>query len=214
MTSRTATSPIGKRMAESGQQRGGYSEANPTTSFASTALEYTEQGGPLTIDAAATISSYAANLETMTIGMSDVSYPEEDVLAVMAPDTITVTIEIDGSLTLSGTASVEDYQTALQSLTFENDVDDPSTATRNLRVVVDDGEGSTRTDLTIAIIAVDDLPLVGWNSDPFEYTEGDGAQAFLSELTVFDPPGKRCVFAGVVPQFFFDVVFEHLPEVS
>ena len=50
-----------------------------------------------------------------------------------------------GILTLTGTASLAAYQTALQQITFDNTGTTPSTATRVIDIVVNDGLPATAT---------------------------------------------------------------------
>jgi hypothetical protein len=53
---------------------------------------------------------------------------------------------LDGTLTLSGTASVADYQTALRSITYsDGNTANPSTATRTIELTVNDGSADSNT---------------------------------------------------------------------
>ena len=64
-----------------------------------------------------------------------------------------------GVLTLSGVASVADYQTTLAALTFKSNSDDPGTA-RDITVVVNDGTAnSVATHLLVAVSPVNDAPV-------------------------------------------------------
>jgi len=94
-----------------------------------------------------------------------------DVLAVGAlPPGITATV-VGNVVTLSGSASLAAYQTALQAITFSNSSDDPSTTPRSISMVVNDGlNDSAPAFTTINVIAVNDAP-VGV-ADSFAVTEG------------------------------------------
>ncbi|MFN8794191.1 MAG: tandem-95 repeat protein [Betaproteobacteria bacterium] len=62
-------------------------------------------------------------------------------------------------LTLSGTTSVANYQAALRSVSFSNSSQSPSTATRTLAFVVDDGKGpSLAATREVKVVAVNDSP--------------------------------------------------------
>ena len=62
-------------------------------------------------------------------------------------------------LTLSGTASLANYQTALRSITYVNISDNPSTTTRTISFVVSDGTNySVAATRNISVTAVNDAP--------------------------------------------------------
>ena len=64
-----------------------------------------------------------------------------------APGSIIVagSIPVTGILTLTGAASAADYQTALRQITFDNTGTNPSTETRIIDVVVNDGTAASNT---------------------------------------------------------------------
>ena len=79
-----------------------------------------------------------------------------------------------GRLTLSGTASVADYQAALRSITYNNRSESPDTGDRTLRFVVNDGlDDSDVATSTITVAAVNDAP------------ETDSAAATIDEDTPY-----------------------------
>lgn len=66
-----------------------------------------------------------------------------------------------GVLTLSGAASVADYQTALRTVRYLNTSEAPATATRTVTFAVDDGAGlGTAASLTIDVGSVNDAPVI------------------------------------------------------
>ena len=79
---------------------------------------------------------------------------------------ITGTVELDGSLTLAGSATLADYQAALRSVTYENTSDTPDTTPRTVTVVVTDDQGgdSVARTRTIDLDPVNDPP-VGTDDD-------------------------------------------------
>jgi T1SS-143 domain-containing protein len=85
----------------------------------------------------------------------------QDVLSFTSQNGITGTY-VSGILTLSGSATVADYQTALRSVTYSNGSDNPSTSARTITFVVDDGQSanhaSTTITSTVSINAVNDAP--------------------------------------------------------
>ena len=66
-----------------------------------------------------------------------------------------------GVMTLSGTASVADYQAALATLSFKSSNNDPGTA-RDITVVVNDGAASSAVaHINLAVTATNDAPING-----------------------------------------------------
>ncbi|PKO91950.1 MAG: hypothetical protein CVU15_10250, partial [Betaproteobacteria bacterium HGW-Betaproteobacteria-1] len=94
-----------------------------------------------------------------------------DVLAVGAlPPGITATV-VGNVVTLSGSASLAAYQTALQAITFSSTSENPSTTPRSISMVVNDGlNDSAPVFTTINVIAVNDAPVGG--ADSFTLEEG------------------------------------------
>lgn len=66
-----------------------------------------------------------------------------------------------GALTLSGAASVADYQSALRSVRYLNTSEAPTTATRTVTFAADDGAGlGAAASLTIDVGSVNDAPVI------------------------------------------------------
>src|SRR6185312_11971138 len=83
---------------------------------------------------------------------------------VSAQDTLAFTNQLgitgnynsgSGVLTLSGTTTVANYQTALRTVTYQNSSDNP-TASRTITFSATDGVGTGSATRGIAITAVDD----------------------------------------------------------
>ena len=150
---------------------------------------FTEQGDPVAFDASLAVSDADdSDLEgaTVTIGTGR---GDGDVLTFTAVDGITGEYTADdGMLELTGTASKADYQTVLRSVKYANDLDDPSSATRTIGVIVDDGTKTSATvtrDLTFT--AVDDVPVVTLSADADPaYTEQADAVALDANVSLAD----------------------------
>ncbi|MDZ4124294.1 MAG: Ig-like domain-containing protein, partial [Hydrogenophaga sp.] len=82
------------------------------------------------------------------------------VLAVGAlPLGITANV-VGNVVTLSGSASLANYQTAIRAITFSSTSENPSTTPRTINVVVNDGQSNSNTAVaTINVIAVNDAPV-------------------------------------------------------
>ncbi len=153
------------------------------------ALGYTEQAAPVVIDNALTIS----DIDNTAMAGATVRIST----GFVAGDTLNFTNQagIAGSynaathiLTLSGTASLAAYQTALHSVTFSSPSDNPdnfgANPSRTITWQVDDGQSanhaSNTVTSTIAITAVNDPASL--HNDAFTVTEsypaGDGLSVF------------------------------------
>jgi hypothetical protein len=164
----------------------------PVLDTSDTALSYTENDGPVAVDAGITATDAdTATLAgaTVTIGANFAS--AEDELDFSDQNGITGSYnDSTGVLTLAGTASVADYQAALRSVTYENSSDNPSAATRTVSFKADDGQSfnnlSDPATRDVAITPVNDAPEVDTSAGSTSYTEGDAATAVDSALTVSD----------------------------
>ena len=102
----------------------------------------------------------------------------EDSLGFSNTPTITG-VYANGTLTLSGTDTVANYQTALQNVTYTNSSQNPSTATRTVSFQVIDDTAVTSNIATnqITITALDNIPIVTTTGTALGYTENQGAAA-------------------------------------
>jgi hypothetical protein len=142
-------------------------------------LAYTENQAATAVDPALTVSDVDnTHLTGATVQINANYVNGQDVLAFTDQLGITGTWNAgNATLTLSGTATVADYQTALRSITYVNTSDAPSTSTRQVSFVVNDGTtNSTIAARNIAVTAVNDVPTItNLSGDSLSYTEGDGA---------------------------------------
>src|SRR5262249_57952274 len=64
-----------------------------------------------------------------------------------------------GVLTLTGTTTVANYQTALRSVTYANSSDNPSTSPRTVTFTANDGTNTGSATRGITVSAVNDPPV-------------------------------------------------------
>ena len=152
-------------------------------------LAYTENDAATAIDTALTISDVdSATLHGATVQIaSDHFHASEDVLGFADQNGITGDYN-NGVLTLTGTASVADYQTALRSVTYYNSSDNPSSDTRTVSSRSTTVERSTTSESvtsTVTVNAVNDAPVVTAGGT-LDYTENDAATAIDPALTASD----------------------------
>ncbi len=134
-------------------------DAPVATAIEGSALAYTENDGPVAITATLTLTDIDdAQLESATVRITGNYVNGEDVLTFTDQNGITGTWNATtGTLTLSGSATVANYQAALRSVAYANSSDNPSTLTRTLSFTVNDGEADSNTvTRNIQITAVND----------------------------------------------------------
>jgi VCBS repeat-containing protein len=127
-------------------------------------LSYTENDAAAAIDAGLTITDVdSAMLSGATVSITGGFATGEDVLGFVAQNGISGSYNAaTGVLTLTGPASVADYEAALQSVTYANSSDNPSGATRTISFQVDDGatldHASNIATASVNVTPVNDAP--------------------------------------------------------
>ena len=128
-------------------------------------LAYTENQAATAIDPNLTVSDVDnASLTGATVSIGAGFVSAEDVLAVVPQNGISGTYNAaTGVLTLSGTATVAQYQTALRSVTYANTSENPSAAARAVNYVVNDGQTANNLSniqaSTVNVTPVNDAPV-------------------------------------------------------
>ncbi|MGB2033086.1 MAG: hypothetical protein ACPHUJ_04285, partial [Pseudomonadales bacterium] len=162
----------------------------PAVTDAGATLAYTEGDSATVIDGTLTITDVDdTNMEGATITISSGYQSSEDVLAFTNANGITGSWDSgNGVLTLSGSASKANYETAFESITYQNtNTDDPNNANRTITWVVNDGESnSSGVTSTITVADVNDAPVVSDAGATLAYTEGDSATVIDGTLTITD----------------------------
>lgn len=130
------------------------------TGIEDTALSYTENDGPVAITSTLSLQDIdSVNLESAVIQIADNYVNGEDVLAFTDQNGISGSWDVGtGTLTLTGSSSVANYEAALRSVTYENTSSDPNTSTRTLSIVVSDD--LAESNIALREINLHTLPLV------------------------------------------------------
>ena len=126
-----------------------------------TSLVYTEGDGAVVITASLTLSDADdTNLESAIIRISGNYVNGEDVLSFTNQNGIIgIWDSGSGTLALTGTALVSEYEAALRSITFTNSSDTPNTATRTISFSVNDGDfDSIETTRDVTVAATNNAP--------------------------------------------------------
>jgi VCBS repeat-containing protein len=123
---------------------------------------FTEDGGPVAVfPGLFVIDPDSATLQGATVRFATGTYSlGQDVLSFTDPSGITGSWNAaTGVLTLTGQATLAQYQAALRSVTYTNTSQDPGVDTRLIVFIIDDGDAPRRiTTRELSIVAVDDLP--------------------------------------------------------
>ena len=162
-------------------------------------LNYTENQAATAIDPAIAVSDVdSANLASATVQITGNYVNGEDVLGFTNQNGITGSFNAaTGTLTLTGSSSVANYQTALASVTYVNTSDNPSGLARTVTIITNDGSASSvaKTD-TINVTPVNDAP-VATAGHTLAYTENDPATAIDAAFTVSDVDSANLASATV-----------------
>src|SRR6185503_18602732 len=160
-----------------------------TTSAGNTS--YNENAAATAIDTGLTVTDVdSANLVGATVAITSGFVSAQDTLGFTNQNGINGSYNSGtGVLTLTGSSSVANYQTALRSVTYANSSDNPTTS-RTVTFIADDGT-STSAPATkgITINAVNDAPVnvvpgpQGTNQNtPLTFSSGAGNQISVTDV--------------------------------
>ena len=105
----------------------------------------------------------------------------------------------NGVLTLTGDASLADYESALRQLTYSNTSDAPVTGVRNITIEVTDAEGGNSATgsvtRSVTVAGVNDAPEVSNSTDAISFTEGGSAS--LNSVSLADAESDQIASATI-----------------
>ena len=162
-------------------------------------LNYTEGDPPTAIDTTITVSDVdSANLQSATAQITGNYQNGEDVLSFVNTATITGMFNAaTGTLTLTGSDTLANWQTALRNVLYNNTSEDPSNLARTVTWIASDGTNSSApVTSTINIGGSPDAPVLTAGGT-LNYTEGDPATAIDTTITVTDPDNANLQSATV-----------------
>ena len=125
-------------------------------------LSYTENDPAAVIDNTIVVTDGdSPNLASATVQITANYVNGEDVLSFINTAAITGNFNAaTGTLTLTGTTTIANYQAALRAVRYNNTSENPSTAPRTVSWIVNDGAlPSTAATSTINVTAVNDPPV-------------------------------------------------------
>ncbi|QDV13542.1 Bifunctional hemolysin/adenylate cyclase precursor [Rosistilla oblonga] len=136
-------------------------DAPVLASIESAVIAYTENDGAVAITSTLTLSDDdLENLESAVVQVTAGYNSDQDILSLADQNGISSSWNAGtGTLTLTGSATIAQYQAALRSVTYTNSSERPDTATRTVSITVNDGEHESNT-LTrhITVASVNDDP--------------------------------------------------------
>jgi hypothetical protein len=177
-------------------------EAPVLSNIESGELEYSKGSGKVAITGTLTISDKdSRNLRSAVISISSGFNSSEDVLSFTNQNGISGNWnKATGILTLTGSATVDKYQSALRSIKFENtNTLNPSTATRIVSFRVNDGSINSNTvTRNIVILSPNTAPkLTNIETVPIVYCINSGAISISSTVGITDPDNISLASAKV-----------------
>jgi len=161
----------------------------PTVTTSRGCTAYTEQERAVAIDGEMLVSDPDDwQLDRATVRIVE-SFQDGDELRFTDQNGIISSYDGDaGVLTLTGTASVEAYLSALRSVEYRNEVSANPTKTKYIQFTVNDaGLDSAPAIKRLCIYADNDPPTVDNGEGPVLYTENDGRVAVDGGFVVADP---------------------------
>jgi lipopolysaccharide export system protein LptA len=180
----------------------------PTLANVAASAQYTEEGGAVTLSNAISVADPDnLTLANATVRITGGTFAgDADVLAANTSGT-NITANYNSTtetLTLTGSDTVADYQTVLDSVTFiagENPNNFGSNPTRTVTWAVNDGSGSFNLSnvatTTLAITNVNDAPTLSNVAASASFTQGGGAVTLSGAASASDPDNLNLVAATV-----------------
>lgn len=148
-------------------------DESPVVTTSAGVAAFTEDAGPVAIDSTLLVSDpedagfVGAEVRFdsgFVVGQDDLLFTDQSGISGSYNAT-------SGTLTLSGTASIAAYESALRSVTYSNASQNPNTGNRVLRFTVNDGLNTDTATRTLTVAAQDD-PANVVIGGPYAVTEG------------------------------------------
>ncbi|MCK5405735.1 MAG: hypothetical protein KAI75_10880, partial [Desulfobulbaceae bacterium] len=161
-------------------------------------LNYIENDAPAVLDGAITLTDAENVIQSATVTIN-ANYAEgEDILSFADTGSITGSWDAaTATLTLTGTDTAANYQTALRSVVYKNIQDNPSTLSRAVTFTVNDGvTDSNSATASVNITAVNDAPSLTATGS-VSYTEGDAAKSLAPDIIVADADSSLLSSANI-----------------
>jgi hypothetical protein len=167
-----------------------------------TPVTYTEGGSPVSLTSAITVTDADdVNIESASVQLTTNYKNTEDQLNFTNTANITGTwTPSTGILSLDGTDTKANYQTALRSIRYVNtNLAKPSTLPRTVTFTVNDGDiNSNSVTRNITVVGVNDLPVLSdLETAPLAYTEDQGPLDVTNTLVITDIDNDSLAYATI-----------------
>ncbi|MCA9036957.1 MAG: hypothetical protein KDA91_17600, partial [Planctomycetaceae bacterium] len=148
------------------------------------------EGGPAVAvsDSDATLTDIdSSTLAGITVKITNRLDAEEALTADTTGTALTAVWDTNtDTLTISGSGSIVDYQSVLQTVLYNNSSENPDTSTRNITFVANDGTSDSQIATTsLSVVAINNAPVILANS--LTVTEGDSVTLTTANLDSVDP---------------------------
>jgi len=163
-------------------------------------LNYTEGDDAAQITGTTTVTAVEANLISGVIQIINNYQNGEDLLGFTNQNGITGSWDAaTGTLTLMGTTSVANYQTAIRSITYQNTSQNPSNLLRTVSFTVNDGASNSNTvSRYINNVAVNNPPMITSLEDTqLIFTTGSSPAAITQTISLSDIDNVNLVSAEI-----------------
>jgi len=210
-----------------------FNDAPTLSAIEGAALQYVVSGPAAPITGALTVIDVdSANLTGATVAISTNYVSGEDVLVFTGQNGISGSWDaVNGVLTLTGSATVADYQAALRSVSYVNASSAPTAGTRTVSIAVSDGSAGSATvarNVTVTAVTVapvvpppvdngpppdpvkDPAPPADTPPGPVDTTGGGGGETG----TPAEPPGGGGIPSGMIEPAVFTVSDAGTPVAS
>ena len=151
---------------------------------------FIENGMPVALTSGIDIADADdTEIDSATVTISDNFDANEDLLSFTTQNGITGNYDkLTGELILTGSATLDDYQSALRSITYTNTSDNPTTLSRTISFSVNDGDINSNVAIrSVNITPVNDAPaLSSIEAMPATFTEGGSSTVLTGSINVSD----------------------------
>ena len=159
----------------------------PVVTTTGGASAFTEDGGAVVVDGGVTVTD--VDVEPMTQATVTIANLLNAGLETLAAPTLlggATANYVAPTLTISGSATLAQYQTMLQAVIYNNASQNPNPTARTIAFQVNDGTvGSNVANKTVSVAAVNDAPAITAGATIL-FTEGDAAKVIDNTITVGD----------------------------
>lgn len=173
----------------------------PVINAAGTSIAHTEQIA-VTVDSVLSLTDTENNSmssATITISGNYSAASGDRLIAGSCPTGLSCSGSNTQTVTITGTDTLADYQTAFRNISFNTTSDNPGTLTRTVQFSVTDTFGRTRSDTrTVTVAAVNDAPVLsGVDGTPIYVEDTNPGVIIDGDITVTDPDSANCDLATV-----------------